>query len=466
MEDVEPSCGYSVLAQILEKNTHNIVITTNFDSLTEDALFIYTNKKPLVVGHEALAHFVKPLSSRPIIVKIHRDLFLSPKNTAEETSELATNFQEILSNIFQFYTPLVIGSGGNDGSLMGFLEKLPDKMGGGIFWFYREYDGEPNERIKKLIEKLDGSGIAIPGFDDLMIQIGDRLGLERLDGKIVKIAEERSVNYRKQIEKIKEEKNTSADTKKAVNEIISRGTKDWWYYYNLALGEPDLDKRDGIYQDGIEENPGSPELIGNYASFLDNIRKDYDKAEELYKKAIHIDSEDVTNLGNYGLFLQGIRKDYDKAEELYKKAIHIDSEDVTKLGNYGLFLHFIRKDYDKAEELYKKVIQLDPEDPIAFTNYAQNYIAVRNFDKANALIKKAFNLNGEKMNDVSLELWFCRYAIFLDEYKDADKEIEKLLEKGIQSAGSELGHILEVAKELNHPDYKNLCELEKQITKL
>ncbi len=70
------------------------------------------------------------------------------------------------------------------------------------------------------------------------------------------------------------------------------------------------------------------------------------------------------------------------------------------------------------------------------------------------------------MNDVSLELWFCRYAIFLDEYKDADKEIEKLLEKGIQSAGSELGHILEVAKELNHPDYKNLCELEKQITKL
>ena len=40
MEGKEPSCGYSVLAQILAKNQHNIVITTNFDSIVEDALFI------------------------------------------------------------------------------------------------------------------------------------------------------------------------------------------------------------------------------------------------------------------------------------------------------------------------------------------------------------------------------------------------------------------------------------------
>jgi protein O-mannosyl-transferase len=58
MEGVEPSCGYSVLAQILEKGKHNIVLTTNFDSLTEDALFIYTQKKPLVIGHSLLADYI------------------------------------------------------------------------------------------------------------------------------------------------------------------------------------------------------------------------------------------------------------------------------------------------------------------------------------------------------------------------------------------------------------------------
>ncbi len=45
MKNAEPSCGYSFLAEILATTKNNIVITTNFDSLTEDALFIYTQKK-------------------------------------------------------------------------------------------------------------------------------------------------------------------------------------------------------------------------------------------------------------------------------------------------------------------------------------------------------------------------------------------------------------------------------------
>lgn len=45
MEGKEPSCGYAVLAWILGTTHNNIVITPNFDSLTEDALFIYTQKK-------------------------------------------------------------------------------------------------------------------------------------------------------------------------------------------------------------------------------------------------------------------------------------------------------------------------------------------------------------------------------------------------------------------------------------
>jgi len=89
---------------------------TNFDSLTEDALFIYTQRKPLVIGHEVLANFIKPFGDRPIIVKIHRDFLLSPKSKLSETKEIETDFKKNLASVFKYYTPLVIGYGGNDGS--------------------------------------------------------------------------------------------------------------------------------------------------------------------------------------------------------------------------------------------------------------------------------------------------------------------------------------------------------------
>lgn len=57
LEKGVPSLGHHVLAKILAGKVHNLAITTNFDSLVEDALFIYTNKRPLVVGHESLAQF-------------------------------------------------------------------------------------------------------------------------------------------------------------------------------------------------------------------------------------------------------------------------------------------------------------------------------------------------------------------------------------------------------------------------
>ena len=85
---------------------------------------------------------------------------------------------------------------------------------------------------------------------------------------------------------------------------------------------------------------------------------------------------------------------------------------------------------------------------------------------AKKLILKAFELNQNENNDLSLELWFYRYAIFFDEYIEAKKNIEVLLKKGIRSPGWYLDDVLVAAKELGHPDYKHLCELKKRITAL
>ena len=64
MEGKEPSLGYLILANIMVREKHNVVITTNFDNLLEDAIRTYTKEKPFIAGHEALAGYVPKRSDR------------------------------------------------------------------------------------------------------------------------------------------------------------------------------------------------------------------------------------------------------------------------------------------------------------------------------------------------------------------------------------------------------------------
>ncbi|MEK7814043.1 MAG: tetratricopeptide repeat protein, partial [Candidatus Desantisbacteria bacterium] len=313
----EPSCGYSVLVQILANARHNVAITTNFDSMIEDAMFTYTQEKPLVCGHESLTVFITPMITRPLIAKIHRDLLYAPKNSTSETSNLPENWEKALTNILNIYTPLVIGYGGNDGSLMGFLGAI-EKIEGGIFWFYRENNGEPDKKIKELVAKHNGYLVPIEGFDEMMIQMNNELGYGLLDGKIIEVAKQRAQRYKEQIENIQKK---DSETTKALKETISKRKRDWWSVELEASAEQDIEKRDKIYINGIKEFQKSHELLGNYALFLKNIRKDYDRAEEYYKRALELDPNDADYTGNYALFLHNIRKDYDRAEEYYKRAL-------------------------------------------------------------------------------------------------------------------------------------------------
>ena len=88
MEGAEPSFGYSVLAQILVKTRHSIVITTNFDDLVADALSMFAHKHPLVCGHESLTGFIRSQMRRPLVAKVHRDFPLHPRMIQPEFRSL------------------------------------------------------------------------------------------------------------------------------------------------------------------------------------------------------------------------------------------------------------------------------------------------------------------------------------------------------------------------------------------
>jgi len=91
---------------------HNVVITTNFRTSGGDACrsirTLFANR-----GHESLAGFAGVSLTRPLICKIHRDLLFARRMTPQlETIERCWGIA--LTKLFEHYTPVFIGYGGND----------------------------------------------------------------------------------------------------------------------------------------------------------------------------------------------------------------------------------------------------------------------------------------------------------------------------------------------------------------
>ncbi|WP_373812910.1 SIR2 family protein, partial [Porphyromonas loveana] len=173
MEGREPSLGYLILANIMVREKHNVVITTNFDNLLEDAIRTYTQEKPFIAGHEALADYVPRRSDRPIILKVHRDLFLQPFSDRLNTDILQAAWESILGKFLSDYHLIVLGYGGNDGSLMNYLLKLNNRKP--IYWCVRNADKATSKflwstlspKAKRLL-KNNGNLVPIDDFDRFM----------------------------------------------------------------------------------------------------------------------------------------------------------------------------------------------------------------------------------------------------------------------------------------------------------
>ena len=139
----DPAFGYAVLASLI---THKdfapcfkLVLTTNFDDLVADALYLFTQQKPLVVAHESLAGFVETGRTRPLVIKLHGDALLEPKSLEEETAELDPAIQEVLTEQLRDRGLVFVGYGGNDRSISGFLKGLPaNTLKWGVYWVNKQ----------------------------------------------------------------------------------------------------------------------------------------------------------------------------------------------------------------------------------------------------------------------------------------------------------------------------------------
>ena len=429
MEGKEPSIGYHSLARFLTGGYGNLVITTNFDSLVEDSLFLYTDKRPLVIGHEALAGYIDADVQRPIVAKVHRGLGYGPLNSPEDTARIHKEWQNALNLAFSTYTPIVIGYAGGDRSLMTFMEDSDIQMRNGIYWCYLEQYGMPDERILNLVKKKNGYLVKINGFDDVMLTIGGKLFKEDItpastQSRLEQQYKKRVQRYTQQYEKANKDKSLTA----ALHPIeeaqqkteAAREKKDEltsWDY--LLRGNRAADE--GRHSEAIDEFTNAIKLDPKFAYAYNNrgnsyyALKEYDKVIADYTEAIALDPKDAEVYYNRGN-LYYVLKEYNKAIADYTEAIALDLKDTKAYYNRGNSYYDL-KEYDKAIADYTEAIALDPKFAKAYNNRGNSYDDLKEYDKAIADYTEAVAL------DPKYAVAYYNRGNLYDDLKEHDKAI-------------------------------------------
>ena len=163
-----PGFGYAVSASLtsLEGGRFNVVLTTNFDDLMADALYLFTQARPLVIHHESLASYIRPTRTRPLVVKLHGDHRLSPQNTTRETEALKEEIENQVRTLLHDRGLIFIGYGGNDQGIAKMLGALPaEAIPLGVFWVSGK---EPQGIILSWLESSEAIWVEKGDFDELI----------------------------------------------------------------------------------------------------------------------------------------------------------------------------------------------------------------------------------------------------------------------------------------------------------
>jgi protein O-mannosyl-transferase len=501
-----PGFGYAVLAKLIarEGGKFNVVITTNFDDLVSDSLYLFTTARPLVIGHESLAGFIRPTRTRPLVVKLHGDAHLAPQNTAAETGFIVEEVERQVRGLLNDRGLIIVGYGGNDEGIQRMLSALPrEALPFGIYWIS---GSEPQCLLRSWLEERKAVWVDMFDFDEMLLLVRDTFDLAHPDPKpFDAIFQNYTDTYKKLSERIRSVPVKAGD--ESLKSALERADKEftnWWSVEMKAskFFKTDPEKADEIYTEGIMLYPNSAPLIGNYALFLQNIRKDYDKAELLFLRAIAADPNHANSLNNYAVFLKNIRKDYDKAEQYYLRALEVDPNYADTLYNYAIFLDSIPKDYDKAEQFYQRALQSNPNDADTLNAYASFLQQIRkDYDKAEQYYLRALELEPNGANKLgnyagfllsrgkneqgypflnkalsflpashipglAAELWFYAFCHWPEEKRqEAFKNLKKALLEGERSLNWDLSANVERARQDGHPDIKWIEILADVITK-
>ena len=484
MEKASPSFGFYLLAAMLENTENKLVITTNFDSLVEDTLFLYHAKHPLVVGHESLASFIEHQENtgRPIVAKVHRDLYLRPLNRKQELKVLDDRWKDPLQSVLTRYIPIVIGYAGGDQTLMNLLEKLNLRA---VYWC--SLKNPESERIETFLRKQPNRYLVeIKGFDEIMFALfGCLMGdadFDEPEKRMREYVEQRCEDYKKQyrdisksILDIRTEAAVSAAARDGFSEAAERTFADGWdksaplqILKKFSEDKPtdDMEKAAQLRLDAA--------LAMEQFQF-DSALKLLASALKYCKKAIQIQPENneahVLSGDIYTDTASAYQSigDYNRALDYYKKALEIrkarlgeEHPDTAKTYNNIALVYRDMGNSEKALEYNVKAIRIresslgkdNVDTATSYNNIALVYRDIsdkmkmlgkqkeseENLNKSLDYYKKAIQIREEALGRDHIETAFsynniaCNYRIM----GDYDKALE-YHEKALQIRKSQLG---------------------------
>jgi Tfp pilus assembly protein PilF len=478
-----PNFGYTVLSSLMSRTGghFSVVLTTNFDDLLVESFFRFQEKRLMVINHDSLASFIRPTNTRPLLVKLHGDHRLSPRNTGAETDSLHELVGDRVATVLHDRGLVFIGYGGNDESILRMLEDLPDEaLPFGVYWVSSI---EPRGLFRRWLEMRDAVWVAHQGFDELMALIKADFNLEEpSDTHTKKFIQQYQQTQKEMTEKL----NATGDSNTESNETAAL----FITFSAIQLRETDPDSAEKLFKNAIAIAPNNPfvlsnyatflaqlgrdsetaeasfvlaidmapknaSVMGNYALFLNDVRKKHDEAEKYFRRAIEADPKNANILGNFAGFLNAVRKNPDETEEYFRRAIETNLKHANNLGNFAVFLSDVRKDPDEAEKYYRLAIEADPKHVNNLGNFAVFLNDVRkNPDEAEKYYHLAIEADPKQANILG------NYAVFLSDVRKNPDEAEKYYRFAIEADPKHVNNLCNYAVFLNRVQ-KNPDEAEK-----
>ena len=182
VKEGHPSWGYIYLTNLLSKRYFDVVFTTNFDDLINEACYLYSEDlRPIVAAHDSAIQGIRITAGRPKIIKLHGDfLYDNIRNTLTELETLEANTKSKLTQFAREYGLVVLGYSGRDRSVMDTLELLlrdEENFRQGIYWCVRQ-DYNESERLKSLLRRDRVYLVKVEGFDEFMADFHKSAGLD------------------------------------------------------------------------------------------------------------------------------------------------------------------------------------------------------------------------------------------------------------------------------------------------
>jgi tetratricopeptide (TPR) repeat protein len=254
-----PSWCYLYLANVVQAGFFNVIFTTNFDDLVNEALTTYLGYNPVVCAADSEVMSISITTDRAKIIKLHGDyLFKRLKNTGKELKKLNPNMERKLKEFAKQCGMVVIGYAGGDHSVMRVLEELmkdENSFPRGIYWGLRSKDEvKPAPRVKELATMFPDRFhlFKCEDFDLFMAQLHTRLELS-LPDTVIEPYEALRKNFQPLVRKMSPDQSNDPTIKMHAQNLEQELNRPWAKAnraeFDLLEGQMALGKRD--YEEAI-----------------------------------------------------------------------------------------------------------------------------------------------------------------------------------------------------------------------